>query len=117
MVSAEEKLFLSNAIHDDLKKHLEENGFQVISSVDVSCSTPRITFICEKNRNCLIAKLAEHNVECGTWFDLPPVDQSVWSLPDGWENMFSKYLNLPCHYTLTSEKVSKIKEAINEFTS
>ena len=117
LVSAEEKLFLSNAIHDDLKKHLEENGFQVISSVDVSCSTPRITFICEKNRNCLIAKLAEHNVECGTWFDLPPVDQSVWSLPDGWENMFSKYLNLPCHYTLTSEKVSKIKEAINEFTS
>tara|TARA_B110000008_G_scaffold238636_1_gene244975 strand:- start:25526 stop:26677 length:1152 start_codon:yes stop_codon:yes gene_type:complete len=117
LVSAEEKLFISNVIHDDLKKHLEENGFQVISRVDVSCSTPRITFICENNRNCLIAKLAEHNVECGTWFDLPPVDQSFWSFPGGWENMFSKYLNLPCHYTLTSEKVSKIKKVINEFAS
>ena len=33
--------------------------------------------------NRLIAKLAEHNMECGTWFDFPPVAQSVWSLPDG----------------------------------
>ena len=63
--------------------------------------------------NCLIAKLAEHNMECGTWFDFSRVAQSGWSLPDGWENMFSKYLNLPCHCTLTSE----IEEAINEFAS
>ena len=117
LFAAEGKLALSNAIHDDLKKHLEENGFQVISSVDDTCSTPRVNFICENNRNELIAKLAEHNVECGTWFDFPPVDPSAWNLPDGWENIFSQCLNLPCHYTLTSEKVSKIKEAIDEFAS
>ena len=75
------------------------------------------TNLCENNRNGLIAKLAEHNVECGTWFDLPPLDPSVWNLPDGWENMFSQYLNLPCHYTLSSEKLLKIKEAINEYAN
>ena len=117
LVRAEEKLALSNAIHDDLKKHLEENGFQVVSRVDDSCSTPRVTFICENNQNELVAKREERNVECGKWFDFPPVDPSAWNLPDGWENMFSQYLNLPCHYTLTSDKVLKIKEAINEFTS
>lgn len=117
LVRAEEKLALSNAIHDDLKKHLEENGFQVVSRVDDTCSTPRVTFICGNSRNKLVAKLEERNVECGTWFDFPPVDPSAWNLPDGWENMFSQYLNLPCHYTLTSDKVLKIKEAINEFTS
>ena len=117
LVGAEEKLAISNAIHDDLKKYLEENGFQVISRVDDACSTPRVTFICENNRSELVAKLEEHNVECGMWFDFPPVDPSAWNLPDGWENMFSQYLNLPCHYTLTSDKVLKIKEAINEFAS
>ncbi len=117
LIDAKEKLALSNAIHDDLKKNLEENGFQVISQVDDACSTPRVTFICNHNRSELVAKLAEHNVECGTWFDFPPVDPSAFNLPGGWKNMFSQYLNLPCHYTLTPNKVLKIKEVINEFTS
>ena len=45
------------------------------------------------------------------------VDPNVWNLPGGWENVFNQYFHLPCHYTLISEKVSKIKEAINEFAS
>ena len=64
LIDAKEKLALSNAIHDDLKK----SGRKWLSSnqpVDDACSTPRVTFICNHNRRELVAKLAEHNIECG----------------------------------------------------
>lgn len=117
LVDAKNKLGRSNAIHENLREHLESNGFRVISRVDNSTSTPRIVFICKKNRNELIAKLEKEEVECGTWFNCPPVDPSAWHLPDGWEGMFSKYLNLPCHYTLTHDKISTIKKVVSEFVS
>ena len=67
--------------------------------------------------NRLTAKLAEHNLECGACFNFPPMSQRISSWPDERAIMFSKYLNLQFHYATFVKIVSKIKEAINEFSS
>ena len=108
------KLEKSNNIHNRIASALEEKEFCVVSKVNNSFSSPRVCFKVDQGRDKIKRRFCEFSIECGDWFSEAPtviLNKKHQQMYAG--SNLGKYLKLPCHYSISDNKIQKILNAID----